>query len=156
MSGWWRARSLREQMLIAIMGLMLAIVLGWLLVARPLAGALETAHARQQAAAVALGEARARSAQAREASGVETASPPLPIAGLVQRSAADSGFPAARVEAQGTARARLAIQAARPQALFGWIATLQARGIVVESLQARANLDHTVSVEAVLKARGSA
>jgi general secretion pathway protein M len=155
MSGWWRARSLREQVLIAIMGLLLAILLGWLLVARPLAGALETAHARQQAAAVALGEARAWAARARAGSGVETA-PTLPIAGLVQRSAADSGFPAARVEAQGPARARLAIQAARPQALFGWIATLQARGIVVDSLQARSNRDHTVSVEAVLKARGSA
>jgi hypothetical protein len=41
---------------------------------------------------------------------------------------------------------------ARPQAFFGWIGQLEARGLVVESMSARANADQTIAVEAVLRA----
>jgi len=152
---WWRERSAREQVLLVVMGALLAIVLGWLLVARPLAAAIESAEAREAAAAEALGAARARAERAALLGGATAASPPLPIDGLVSRTAADAGFATARVTAEGPARAQLTVEAARPQALFAWLADLQARGIVVETLRAEAGADHTVRVEANLRARGS-
>ena len=73
----------------------------------------------------------------------------------VARSAADAGYPSARVTASGPARATLSIEAARPQALFGWIADLETHGVAVETLRATAGPDHTVAVAASLRARGS-
>ena len=54
---WWSERSRREQRLIQVMLGLAAIVLGWLLVVRPLTDSLAAAKARHDAAAVALGEA---------------------------------------------------------------------------------------------------
>jgi hypothetical protein len=48
----------------------------------------------------------------------------------------------------------LAIGAARPQALFGWIAGLEAQGYVVERLSASSNPDRTLSAQILLRARG--
>jgi general secretion pathway protein M len=152
---WWRGRTAREQWLLAIMGLLLVALLAWLLVARPLAAALETAHAREAAAAEALGEARARAARFAARDGAMAASAPLPIDSLIARTAADAGFASARVTAQGPTRATLTVEAARPRALFAWITDLEARGIVVETLRATAGADHDVAVEARLRARGS-
>lgn len=152
---WWRERSAREQVLLAVMGALLALVLAWLLIARPLAALIASAEAREAAAAEALGAARARADRAALAGGAAVASAPLPIDSLIARTATDAGFATARVTARGPARAHLTIEAARPQALFAWLADLQARGIVVEALRAEAGADRTVRVEAELRARGS-
>ena len=50
--------------------------------------------------------------------------------------------------------ATVAIDAARPQALFGWLVRLEESGLLVERLRAQANSDRTLAVEAVLRARG--
>jgi general secretion pathway protein M len=150
---WWRDRSPREQAMLGVMGALIVLVLGWLLIARPLSAALEAARAREAAAAEAVGAARARAARARVSAA--SASAPLPIDSYVTRSASDAGYPNARVTAQGPTRAALAIAAARPQVLFGWIASLEAHGVVVETLRASAGADHTVAIEATLRARGS-
>lgn len=149
---WWQGRSRREQLLLGVMGALLPGVLIWLLIARPLSAALDAARAREAAAAEALGAARARADVRRTGLG-ETA--PLPLAAYVARSAADAGYPNARVTASGPARATLSIEAARPQALFGWIADLETHGVAVETLRATAGADHTVAVAASLRARGS-
>jgi general secretion pathway protein M len=99
---------------------------------------------------LALAEARARNPAV-----PSTAIPTLPLDALVSRTAADAGFTAARVTAGGPTIARLTLDAARPQALFGWIATLEAQGVRVERLQARANPDRTVAVEAAFSARAA-
>jgi general secretion pathway protein M len=47
------------------------------------------------------------------------------------------------------------IESARPQALFGWVASLERRGLAVERLRAQANADRTLTAEIAFRARGS-
>lgn len=150
MSDWWQGRSPRERMLLQAMLGLAAFVLGWLLVVRPLADSLETAKTRHGAAVVALAEARAR----RHSAQIAAAPAPLPIDGLIAATANEAGFTAARVTAAGPARASVAIESARPQALFGWVALLERRGLVVERLRAQANADRTLAAEVAFRARG--
>src|SRR6185503_170107 len=60
MSAWWHARSERERWLVGVMLVLAAILLGWLLIVRPLADALDAARMRHGETAVALAQARAR------------------------------------------------------------------------------------------------
>jgi general secretion pathway protein M len=148
MNLWWDARSARERWLVGTMLLLALVLLVWLLIVRPLSDALDAARMRHGAAAVALAEARARaepSAAGPAASG--------PADAIVARTAAAAGFPGARIAGQGPGRASVGLDAARPQALFGWIAQMEQQGLVVERLRAQANQDRTLSAEMVLGAR---
>jgi general secretion pathway protein M len=145
---WWRARSPRERGLLAVMFALAALVVLWLLVVRPLSDALDAQKTRHAAAVVALSEARART------QGNAAAGPAGPVASLVGRTAAEAGFAGARVASEGPARSTVAIDAARPQALFTWLARLEQGGVVVTRLRAQANSDRTLAVEAALRARG--
>lgn len=148
---WWRARSTREQRLLWVMAALIAVLFLWLVVIRPLGDALDRARERHNAAVIALAEARARRAPAGGLSA--NAAPPSPLAPFITSGAADAGFAAARVAARGPDRASLVIDAARPQALLGWLARLEAQGVAIETLRARANADRTIAVEAALRAR---
>lgn len=152
MSAWWATRSPREQKLLLVMFGLLALVLVWLLVVRPLGDAFDRAKQRHNIAVLQLAEARARSNPRGTQSG---GTPTLPLDALVTRTATEAGFTAARVTGGGPTIANFALDAARPQALFGWIATLEAQGVRVERLQARANPDRTVAVEASFSARSA-
>jgi general secretion pathway protein M len=147
---WWAERSRREQRLIQTMLVLAVIVLGWLLVVRPLTDSLAAARERHAAAVLALGEARARM--------IPGATPGAPAAGpvdaLIARAANEAGFANARVISQGTERASVAVDAARPQVLFGWVARLEQMGLVVERLAARTNSDRTLAAELTLRKRG--
>jgi general secretion pathway protein M len=149
---WWQARSGRERGLLRIMIGLAIFVLAWLLAVRPLADALDAAQARHAAAVVGLGEARAREAAARGGAGA--AAPGQPADSLIARTAREAGFGAARIAGQGAARASIAIDAARPQALFAWLLRLEQSGFVVERLRAQANADRTLAAEALLRVRG--
>jgi general secretion pathway protein M len=148
---WWRERSRREQGLLVAMGVLGLIVLGWLLIVRPLGDALDAAKARHNEAAIALAEARSREDAAR---GGPAAPPSQPVASLIGAAAGRAGFATARVTAEGPGRASVAIDAARPQALFAMLAALERQGVAVERLHAQVNGDRTLAAEATLKARG--
>lgn len=150
---WWRGRTLREQRLLLVMFALAAIVLGWLLVVRPLSDARTAAQQRHDAAVVALAEARARAEAAGRRQGPRTAVA-LPVDATVSRTATEAGFASARIASQGAAAASIAIDAARPQAFFGWVAQLERQGLAVASLRARANQDRTLAVEASFRAGG--
>jgi len=154
MNDWWQARSARERRLLTIMGGLALLVLGWLLVVRPLGDRLEAAKARHGEAVVALAEARTRDEARRRAAGTGAVTASAPIDSLLGQTAGEAGFTAARIAGQGPARATVAIDAARPQAFFGWVALLERRGLAVESLRARANPDRTLAAEVVFRARG--
>ena len=149
MTIWWVDRSARERWLIGVMLPLVAALLAWLLIVRPLSDALDAAKARHANAALLLAEARAR-AHPPEASGPAVAGP---VDAIVQRTAADAGFAAARVGARGPGRSSVALDAARPQALFGWVVQMESRGLVVERLRAQANADHSVAAEMTLRGR---
>ena len=146
---WWDARSERERWLVGTMLVLAAILLGWLLVVRPLSDALDAARMRHGDAAAALAEARARVRPA----GVSGPAAAGPVDAIVMRTAAAAGFPGARVGAQGPARAIVSLDAARPQALFGWVMQMEQSGLVVERLRASANHDRTLSAELTVAAR---
>jgi general secretion pathway protein M len=152
---WWRLRSRREQVLLAILGALFALVLAWLLVIRPVGDRLSAARERHGAAILALAEAKDRAA----AIGRLERERPAALAGSVQedvaRSASAAGFQLSRIESDGPNRVVLAIEAARPQALFAWVSEMEtARGLVVERLTATSNSDKTLSVQLTLRSRG--
>jgi len=155
MALWWRERTLREQRLLLVMFALVGLVLGWLVVIRPLSDALDAAQTRHAEAVTALAEARGRADAVRRLQGDRSASAPLPLDGFVSRTSAEAGFANARIAAQGPARATFALDAVRPQAFFAWVRLMERRGLVVDSLRARANGDRTLAVEAAFRARGA-
>ena len=154
LAAWWRLRSEREQRLLLVMFGLIALVLVWLLVVRPLSDALDSAKRRHGDAVTALAEARARAATGARPPAASAPPAPLPIDAYIGRTASEAGFTGARITAQGPARAAVAIDAARPQAFFAWVRLIEQNGVVVETLRARANSDRTLAVEAALRARG--
>jgi general secretion pathway protein M len=148
---WWRERSPRERTMLQVMLGLAVLVLGWLLVVRPLTDSLDAAKTRHAAALTALGEARARGVP-----GASPNAPPAagPVDSLVARTANEAGFTNARITSQGATRASVAVESARPQVLFAWVARLEQSGLVVERLVARANSDRTVAAEITLRKRG--
>lgn len=148
---WWGERSPRERGLVAIMAGLAALVIGWLLIIRPLGDQLDAAKTRYAAATALLAEARAREDAA---GGGPASAPGMPVDSLLGAAATQAGFTNARVAAQGPMRATVTIDAARPEALFAWLGQLEHRGLAVERLGARTNSDRTIAVEAVLRARG--
>lgn len=149
---WWAERAPRERRLLIVMFALLALVIGWLLIVRPLGNALEDARLRHDAAVEALANAKAQAVLAGRAP--VSATPPLPIDSLLARTAADSGFANARITTQSPQQASVIIDAGRPQALFGWVGQLEGQGVVVDSLRARVNQDRTIYVEAAFRAGG--
>ena len=152
-ASWWRLRTVREQRLLTVMFVLIGLVLAWLLVVRPLDDALDSAKRRHAEAVTALAEARVRSAAAQASRAAPRRAPPLPLDSFVSRTATEAGFAGARIAGQGPGRATIAVEAARAQAFFGWVRAMEESGLVVESLQARANQDRTLAVEAAFQAR---
>ena len=150
---WWRGRSVRERRLIAVMGALAAIVLGWLLVLRPLSDGLAAARERHGAAIIALAEARARAAEIERLQKQETPGDTRPVSEIVGESAAAAGFPVAGLAEAGGGGVRLTLESARPQAFFGWVAQMEAQGLVVVELNARPNTDRTLAAEVTFRRR---
>jgi general secretion pathway protein M len=152
---WWQARSLREKRLLVVASVLLVLVLAWFLIIRPLADAQANAEARLNAAVTELARVRAEAASLKQQAGTTTGTAvPQPIGPFLTQSATEQGFTNALVNPGGPDRAAVSIPQARPPAFFGWIAQLEGRGLVVESLTARPNADQTIAAEVTLRAGG--
>lgn len=153
---WFRGRTPREQRLLLVMAGLFLIVFAWLLVIRPLGDALSDARERHGRAVIALAATRD---QADAIAALQRGIRPVPagsIVDLVTSAAAQGGFSAATVTAEGGAGARLTIPAVRAPAFFGWIADLQRRtGLVVDQLSVRTNADATLAVELSVRGQGA-
>jgi general secretion pathway protein M len=151
----WLARTPRERWLLGVMLGLVALVLVWLLILRPLSDMLSTARQRHGEAEAALAEARSQAA----AIAALEKNRPEPFAGTIDsaisEAAAAAGFQLSGLQPEGEGRVSLAIGAAKPQALFGWIAALEGQGYIVQSLTATSNPDRTLSARIVLRARGA-
>ena len=151
---WWRTRTLREQrLLIAMLGL-LAVVLAWLLVIRPINDRLAEARERHGAAVLALAEARAQAEAIGTLQEQRPAALGAPLDSILDRSAAEAGFPVTRVEREGINQATIVFESVRPQAFFAWVNQMEGRGLIVERLSAQTNGDQTLGVEITFRARG--
>ena len=149
----WRDRTEREQRLLAVMLALVLVVLGWLLVVRPLSDRLDEAQRRHGAALVAVAEQRAAIEARRSLDNRPRPALSGPVDAIVVRLANEAGFGGARIQGRGPMRASVAIDAARPQAFFAWVARLEQSGLVVERLRARANNDRTLTAELAVRAR---
>lgn len=151
---WWRTRTLREQrLLLAMLGL-LAVVLLWLLIVRPLGDALSRARERHADAAQALAEARAQAALISRLERAAPIAPQEPIDALISRSATEAGFPITRLEREGPDQATMVLASVRPQAFFGWVGQMESgRGLIVERLSATTNSDRTLSIQVTFRTR---
>jgi general secretion pathway protein M len=155
LSRWWVARSQREQRLLLVMGGLLAVVLAWLLVVRPLGDRLSEARERHGAAVVALAEAKASAAAIGRLERVRH--PPLdgPPELVIGREANQAGFRVSRLQPEGAGRVTVAMESARPQAFFAWVRAMEAdKGLIVDRLSASSNSDRTLSVQVTFRARG--
>jgi general secretion pathway protein M len=153
---WWRGRTLREQRLLLGMAGLLALVLVWLIVIRPVGDSLSAAKERHTDAVLRLAEARGQAAAIRSIQQVRPATLPGPLVAVLGNAAAEAGFPAARIEPEAPNGASVAIDAVRPQAFFGWVRQMEQRyGLVVDRLQANTNSDQTLAVQVAFRARSS-
>lgn len=150
----WLARTPRERWLLGVMLGLVALVLVWLAVLRPLSDMLSTARQRHGEAVAALAEARSQAAAIAELERNRPATFTGPIEVAVSAAASEAGFQLSALQPEGPGRVSLAIGSAKPQALFGWIAALEAQGFIVQSLTATSNPDRTLSARIALRARG--
>ena len=151
----WLARTPRERWLLGVMLGLVALVLVWLLILRPLSDMLSAARQRHGEAVAALAEARSQAAAIAALERNRPAPFAGPIDAAVAAAASEAGFQLSALQPEGPGRVSLAIGAAKPQALFGWIGALEAQGYIVQSLTATSNPDRTLSARIALRARGS-
>jgi general secretion pathway protein M len=151
---WYVVRSPREQRLILFMAVTFALVFIWLGIARPLNDALVNARARHAQAVIERAEARAQAAALgalRSGGGGRALTEPLET--VIGRAAGQAGFQLSRLQAEPGGAVSIGIEAARPQALFAWVTSLERQGVVVAALTASANADRTVAVQASFRGR---
>jgi type II secretory pathway component PulM len=152
---WWRERNVSEKSLLATAGALLVLVLIWFAAVRPLMDARATAEGRLRTAATALAEARADVAALKAnagGSGAQVA--PRPLAPFISQSATEQGFTNMNITGDQPDRVSIVTAQVRPANFFGWIGQLEAGGVVIESMNASANSDQTIAVQAVLRAGG--
>lgn len=150
----WLARTPRERWLLGMMMALVALVLVWLLILRPLGDMLSAARQRHGEAVAALAEARSQAAAIAALERNRPASFEGPIDTAIAAAASEAGFQLSGVQPEGPGRVSIAIGAAKPQALFGWVAALEAQGYIVQSLTASSNPDRTLSAQILFRARG--
>ncbi len=151
---WWQGRTLREQRLLLVMAGLLALVLIWLLLIRPVNDSLSAARERHAAAVLRLAEARGQAAAIRSLGSAPAAALSGPLTTVLSGAATEAGFPVARVEPEGANRATMVLNGVRPQAFFGWVRQMEERNsLVVERLSATTNSDQTLSVQVTFRTR---
>ncbi len=148
---WWRQRSGREQALLLLAALMLAGLLAWLLILRPLATARASAMDDAATAQRELATTRALAAAIR----ARPAPPAGPVIDLLGRRLAEAGLAPTRLEAQGQGQAVLELAAVNGRLLIAWAAALEQRdGLVVDELEASRNADQSVRARLLVRKAG--
>jgi general secretion pathway protein M len=132
----------------------LAAVLAWLLIIRPLNDALSEARERHGGPAQAVAEARAQVELIQNLQKAPRDPARRTARSGHRQSATEAGFTVSRVEREGASSATMVVDAVRPQAFFGWVDQMEtSRGLTVERLRATANSDQTLSVQVTFRAR---
>lgn len=151
----WRARwvmmTLRERVLILIMFGLLAVVVLWLGIVRPVNDGLANARAEHAIAVDRAGRIDAAVLTLRRTAG---AAPILEGAldQVVVQSGTEAGFTLDSQNLVGPDRIAIAIGSARPTALFTWLAALETRGIGVETITVQPAANGTISARIMLRA----
>ncbi len=150
---WWSGRSVRERILLGVMGALIVLMLFWLLIIRPIDAARASAQQRLDLATEAAGRVAAAADGVRQARKLTPASLSSALPTAVGQAAEGAGFTLSRLDAQGPDRVVIGISTARSPALFTWLAALKQQGVIVERMTLRTNSDATLAVEGTLRVR---
>jgi general secretion pathway protein M len=150
---WWGGRSVREQRMLTVMGLLIGAVLIWLVVLRPAWAWRETAAERRVEATASLARIETGLA-ARAPVGVKTAMPPsMNLADVEQaaRGAAESAGLTVVLSVDEAGGIGFDASGVTSAALFGWLATLKTDyGVETDGLTVIENADATLDVTGIL------
>jgi general secretion pathway protein M len=149
---WFRGRTVREQRLLMVMVALLVITLVFAGIIRPVRDGLESTRQRHASAEIRLGEVKAQVAQVKAIQRARPRVPEGPLADAIRTRADEAGFVVANLEPDGD-RIRITIATARPGPLLGWIAGLEADGLLVDASTINGNGDGTVSATLTLRGR---
>jgi general secretion pathway protein M len=149
------ALSKREQILIGIMVGLLLVVVGYYGITRPLFGAIAAAKQDQVEAVLREGRIMAKldaltadGTQLRRADGVEGT---LDL--FARGSLSELGLSPTEVTAMGDTRLRLTITPVSAPTLFGWLANMESRGLVVSELDVKPAEGSTLAAQVTLERR---
>ncbi|WP_422344611.1 type II secretion system protein GspM [Parasphingorhabdus sp.] len=148
---WFQALSQREKILIGIMGFLIVLVFGYYAIISPFINAYGSAQ-KNHAEAVdsrARIEAKVAALTAPADGKVNPVDGPLDV--FISQNAGEAGFAVGRLDPQTNGTVRLAIESAKPTALFGWLAQLEMRGISVEELAVNSGANDTVTATMLLR-----
>lgn len=149
---WWRDRSPRERVLLSVLAVLLAGVVLWLGVLRPLAAGRAAAAARHHGAAAALVDVQRMGLAIRAAEARASAARSVPVVDRVAARASAAGMTVASLDADGASGARLVIAAVRPEPLLAWLAGIERDdGLIIESVNITRNDDATVAAQISLR-----
>lgn len=147
---WWQALSLREQRLVGVAALLAAAVLLWLIL-RPLVGYLGGLSEEHKLAVERAARVEAKAALVKGAATPAASSISGSLDQWLAVSAGDTGLTLDRNEARGDGAATLAIASARAPAVIGWMAQLEAQGLVIDRLIISPGTDGSVGVTAEVR-----
>ncbi len=151
MRDWFQALSQREKILIGVMGFLVALVVGYYAIVTPFINAYASAQ-KNYADAIdsqARIEAKVAALTAPADEAVKPVAGPLDV--FISQNAGEAGFAVGRLDPQTNGTVRLAIDSAKPTALFGWLARLESRGISVEELAVNPGANDTVVATMLLR-----
>ncbi len=148
---WFVGLTQRERILVRIAALLVAGLVGYYGIVRPMAGAMTAAEERY---------VYAIERQARIEAKVAALLPPVDgkvanfsgkIDSFVSQSAGETGIAVGSIDPQSESRVNMLVESAKPTALFGWLARIEREGIVVESLSVNPASNGTVSATLTLR-----
>jgi len=131
---WFTGLSQREKIMVGIAGLLLAGLVGYYGIARPMFGAMTSAEERYVDAVERQVRIDAKVAALQQPVDGQVAKFSGAIDAFVGQSAGETGIAVASVTPQSDSRVNMVVESAKPTALFGWLARIEREGIAVESL----------------------
>ena len=150
---WFAGLSRREKILVSIAGLLLAGLVGYYGVAKPMAGAMTAAQERYASAVERQARIEAKVAALLQPVDGETVKFSGAIDAFVGQSAGETGIAVASVTPQPGNRVNLVVESAKPTALFGWLARIERDGVAVESLSINPAGNGTLSATMTLRSQ---
>ena len=150
---WFAGLSQREKILVGIAGLLLAGLVGFYGIARPMVGAMTSAEERYLASVEQQARIEAKVAALQQPTDGFVVRFSGAIDAFVGQSAGETGIAVASVMPQSDSRVNMVVESAKPTALFGWLARIEQQGIAVESLNINPMDNGTISATMTLRSQ---
>lgn len=151
---WYRGRTARERRLLLLMLCIALPLLGWLLVWRPVDGALTAAWDRHAEAVERHGQVMAAVTALEGTTRPAAAVTGGPLNAVAGEAAARAGLTLASAAPQGPDRASVSVAAGDPRTMLTWLRGLEEQGVVVSDLRMAPAADGSVTLTAVLARAG--